>query len=744
MRVVVLLSAIVIVCSPCCVNALTAGTSSVIKPMQSASGQQQTSSSSPFVSAPSSLLNPWREYDCLRGSALAPEVLEPFFAARGPLIAQRLWLVSSTLWGARRDWQVTMGQDTEDRADRLCKSLASLGPVSVKVGQTLAQRPDIIGLEAAEALARLQTKNIPYDNALAYAVIQESLQCTYIAPGIGEPTGTTGTQTPLFKTMTKDPVACASLGQVYKATTWEGLEVAVKVQRPDAMKILSLDLQCFRQVFGARNQLNKLKTKLFFGDKGGGNAEQGDKQNVATVIDRVGRDILDELNYHIEAANSVEFRESLAFLGFLTTPEVVHKYSGERVLVTEWIPGQHVSALNLTAGMAMTRMAVEACTASMVLTGLVHADPHEGNLMLHDDGRLVFLDFGLMSRVDQSIMEGFAQGIQAVLSEDWVSLTDSFVDVGFVTEPIMHRNGENETWAVDPNYGREQLAQDLAAAMETTEGGQSRFGALATVLNKRISPTWLIFTPPYVLLLIRTFLTLEGIAARLDPEFNIYEMAMPWAVRRSLSPSTARGIEVMRSTLMTPDNRIQWARLLELASAGNDDNVASTSTANDDKTKKKVEQDTAKKVAMNDAVGTLLGSTEGKVLRRALRDLDTVDLLTKLSSKDGRPLLQQAAAAAFGSSPKTKRGGAALSSTEESLEEHRPVSDDCEKLRQRQARWKKKVGRLLIYGHVRRQFGWKGLASFAKVSLICSKLFAVAMWKALRRQFSGNPTSSVE
>ena len=708
------------------VTAIAVGTvrSDIPTPSNYNQGVPKTSKS-PIVSP---LLDPWREYDILRQLKLPPDVLDPFFAKRPGVIAQRLWKVSSTLYRARRDWQQTQTPDTieniDARTSNLCQALASLGPVAVKVGQTLSQRPDIVGLDAAKALARLQTKNAPFSNELARAVLQESLQCQWIAPGIGKEISG---ERPVFATMSLDPVACASLGQVYKATTWEGLEVAVKVQRPDAMQILALDNQCFRQVFAARSQFLKLKQK-FVSEKDA-MEQASDKQNVGTVIDRVARDILDELDYYVEAANSVEFKESLAFLGFVTTPNVVSQYSSERVLVTEWIPGDHLEHLNTTAGLSMTRMAVEACTASMVLTGLVHADPHEGNIMLHEDGRVVFLDFGLMSRVDQNIMEGFARGIQALLSEDWVSLTDAFVDVGFVTEPIMFRDGRNSSWRVDPMYGREQLAVALASAMENTEGGKARFGALATVLNKKISPYWLVFTPPYVLLLIRTFLTLEGIAARLDPDFNIYEMAMPWAVRRSLSPSTAKGIEVFRSALMTPDNRIQWARLLELASTS--DEVTMSSLPNTQaaiKKEKKAIQDTAKKAAMNDAIGSLLGSTEGRVLRRALRDLDSRDLLNKLSSHDGRTLLQKAATAAASSVLQTNQRASATDSLPEN---HRPISDECLLLRNRQARWKRKVGRLLFWSHVKRQVGWTGLVSITRLSLICSKLFAIALWNRI-------------
>ena len=154
--------------------------------------------------------------------------------------------------------------------------------------------------------------------------------------------------------------------------------------------------------------------------------------------------------------------------------------------------------------------------------------------------QLVFLDFGLMSTVDPTIMEAFARGIQACLAEDWYTLAKAFKETGFVNDPIQYKASPTAEWSVfgvDPSTGEDlglpQLATELGQAMSETEGGTSRFGALATVLNQCLSPRWKMFTPPYVLLLIRTFLTLEGIAARVDPDFNIYEMAMVW---RALPP----------------------------------------------------------------------------------------------------------------------------------------------------------------------------------------------------------------
>ena len=660
------------------------------------------------------LLEEWRDFDQLRYSKLEEEALEPFFATRPHLLVQRIWKVARTLSRAQRDWE------TSKNGTKLCAAVSSLGPLAVKVGQTLSQRPDIVGEEAAVELQRLQTKNLPFDNELAYAVIRESLQCQVIAPGIGE-----GDEKPLFASMTKDPIACASLGQVYRATTYDNRDVAIKVQRPDAMGILAIDAQCFRIVFRVREKLQSIQNLFRSGDFNENlkiEEEARGKQNIGTVIDRVARDILDEIDYRIEVANNLEFQESLAFLGFVTTPTLVDEYCTERVLVTEWIPGKHLSDLTIEQGLSMTRMAVEACTASLVLTGLVHADPHEGNIMLHDDGRVVFLDFGLMSRVDQNVMEGFARGIQACLAEDWNALTEAFADVGFVIQPIRHRSGPEDVWKVDPNFGLNELAVELAEKMLAAPGGTARFGALATVLNRDLSPRWLVFTPPYVLLLIRTFLTLEGIAAKLDPEFNIYEMAMPWAVRRSLSPSTKRGIEVFRSTFLTPDNRIQWARLLELTMK-NEEEKPLEAVLQQDETRR-AQQAAARDAAMNDAVGSLLGSTEGKALRRALRDLDTVDLIGRLASKDGRKLVRTAADAA---------AAKVVSKKSESVEAPgRPASKESREIRQKQHRWRKKVVRLLLFSHLKKQIRLRSLVNFIRVSFRFMRFSLYSVLQAVR------------
>jgi hypothetical protein len=437
-----------------------------------------------------------------------------------------------------------------------------------------------------------------------------------------------------------------------------------------------------------------------------------------------------------------------------------------------------------------------------VLTGYVHADPHEGNLMLADDGRLVFLDFGLMSTVEPEIMEAFARGIQACLAEDWTTLAKAFKATGFVNDPVQFRSDTSlpfTTFGVDEKTGEDlgltQFTEEVAQAMSETEGGTSRFGALATVLNQQLAPRWKMFTPPYVLLLIRTFLTLEGIAARVDPEFNIYEMAMPWAVRRSLSPETEEGVAALRTMLLTEDNRVQWDRLIDLLretqeaqpnaqeaqpnaqeaqpnaqeaqpnaqeaewgaeavgaaamAATTDAGAASDVAASEASASataaaglKAASNKAAKAQAMNDAVSSLLGSPEGYTLRRTLRDVDSTDLALRVAWRSKGRLLRHGASLALCEAICTawkakvfpgsyEASGVVLASSQEP----RPVSEAAMAIRRRQDRWKGKYTVMLLTVQLRRQLqsGAKGVAALLSLAYLAVRVALGASRRTLVR-----------
>ena len=456
---------------------------------------------------------------------------------------QRVWLREEALPATERT-----------RGDVLRTEISALGPVAVKLGQTLSQRPDIVGVDVCEALKSLQTSNAPFDNERAWQVLREELGAhgRPIAPGPTFVDGTTDPNAPpVFARLSEQPIASASLGQVYRGQTHDGREVAVKVQRPGAVRQVALDFAVL--IVGLQ----------MIAASGWGNGDLDE------ILDTCAQGVFEELDYRNEARNAAEFKSSMSFLGYVDVPDFLLEYTqgsptqGSRVLVSEWVYGRHLDKLSREEGLRMTYMAVEAVTASLVLTGIVHADPHEGNLMLADDGRLVFLDFGLMSRVQPQIMEAFAYGIQCVLNEDWDGLVIAFIKSGFVGSPIEARENVKAPFRPAGSDAQQRMASELRAKMGACPGGTSRFGALSTVLFD-MGKLWRMYSPPYIILLIRTFLTLEGIAGQVDPNFNIYEVSLPWALRRALSPSTEDGARQLRSSILTADNQLQWEKIMTL------------------------------------------------------------------------------------------------------------------------------------------------------------------------------------
>lgn len=121
------------------------------------------------------------------------------------------------------------------------------------------------------------------------------------------------------------------------------------------------------------------------------------------IADEVGAGVFRELDFHQEAENAAEFEKKLAFLGFVRSPKWEPEFTGPkgraRVLAMEWVEGKKLHQLDPAAQLRMVNMAVQASVAQLIRTGFVHADPHAGNLLMDPEGRLVFLDFGLMCRV---------------------------------------------------------------------------------------------------------------------------------------------------------------------------------------------------------------------------------------------------------------------------------------------------------------------------------------------------------
>jgi len=468
--------------------------------------------------------------------------------------------------------------------------------------------------------------------------------------------------------------------------------------------------------------------------------------DLSVIADEVGSGVWQELDYISEANHADEFNRRHNWLGFVRAPKWFPKYTGPagkaRVLTTEWIEGAHIADLPQEKKLVMAQMAVEACVAQLVYTGFVHADPHEGNMMLDiSDDSLVFLDFGLMAEVDGKIMEGFAKGIQSMISGDWRQLALVFQEVGFTPEVFEKRNPDDALRKKVPyvECTLDEIALAIKDQLESEAGGRSRFGALATGLA-RLSATYHFLTPPYIILLIRTFLTLEGIAAKADPNFNIYEAALPYAIRRAMAPATPDGFESMRRAWLTDANALNMDRLKEFLGGDDDESADSAKESasgrdggSDVLMRPTEESEKLMARRRSEVLSGILGATEGAALRRISHDVDTGSLAAYLYSPEASGIRKQAVKMLSDILVKPTKGGTIFIDKKEQKEDSLdlpewPESEEARKIRERQEIAARRAISVLLGTHLNRLWKYPIIAARLALSIaaITLKAFVLA------------------
>lgn len=598
--------------------------------------------------------------ELLRGG-FSKEKLLNFFSSRPLLVAQRMGQIGRVFWRVQSAWRSP--DLVSERGNVLRKGLCELGPVFIKMGQTLAQREDLVGDEVAEELKKLQVQAEPFPDEEAHTAILFDLDHHGpLAPGIC-PAGCDPALPPLFRTISDGPVAAASLGQVYRATTFDGRELAVKVQRPNCAAKVALDWTCgtllasfYRSIVRAYNDFTK-------------------------VADQVAQGVFLELDYHNEARNMQEFYDKHHWLGYITAPRFVPEYSGPegtaRVLSTEWVKGTPISELPSELQREAVGLPMQAAIVMILLTGFVHADPHEGNLLYTNDGRIAFLDFGLVDRIDPWVMQGFAQGMVAIREKRWADAARAMQAVKWVPDPVMRNLRPGQ---VGPEYVEcafEEFVEALAEEMENDSRAQRSFGSTAAVVS-RLSRNFLVLAPPYVVLLTRTFVTLEGLVARIDPEFNVFEQAVPVTLRRLMSPTTPEGRQALRDSILTNDGEIRWDALEMLLQ----------STSSDPSHRHSKSEPWA-------VLNGFLGSSDALSLRRLVYDVDAQKALRYLVSSRGRLWRRRASswlASRWGRQANTRSASSLLDPRER---------EELENTRHRQAQRQHRAVRLLAGRHIR-------------------------------------------
>ncbi len=457
-----------------------------------------------------------------------PEAIARYYRYRPWLAWGRLlrilWSFAGFILSIKLDeWRDKVEQNKVKRAIGLRKLLTGLGPTFIKVGQALSTRPDLIRKDFLEELIKLQDQLPPFDNAIAYRIIETELDRP-----IPES----------FSELSATPVAAASLGQVYRGRLITGEEVAVKVQRPNLRPVLTRDLYLMRWAAGWLAPWLPLNLG----------------HDLTLIVDEFGTKLFEEIDYINEGRNAEKFASNFHNDPQVKVPSIFWRYTNTHVLTLEWINGfkltdtQRIREAGLDPE-AIIQIGVTSGLQQLLEHGFFHADPHPGNLFAMPDGRMAYIDFGMMDQLEETTKETLVDALVDLVNKDYNDLAEDFVKLGFLT----------------PDTNICPIVPALEAVLGNAIGKNVADFNFKTITDEfsELMYEYPFRVPAKFALIIRSLVTQEGIALSLNPNFKIVEVGYPYIARRLLTGESP-GLRRRLLNVLFKDGKFQWQRLENL------------------------------------------------------------------------------------------------------------------------------------------------------------------------------------
>jgi predicted unusual protein kinase regulating ubiquinone biosynthesis (AarF/ABC1/UbiB family) len=447
------------------------------------------------------------------------------------LWAIKLWFVQTFLRTLRR---FMLGTETNrekmqtQQAVWLRDRLIQLGPTFIKIGQSLGTRADLLPLPFVKELGTLVDQVPPFPNEIAFSIIEREL-----GRKISD----------VYREFEQQPIAAASLGQVYRAWLHTGEEVAVKVQRPNLDATIKSDIVILKKVAAFAERFPQLN-------------ENADWAGMLREFDTT---VHEEMDYLAEARNADRFRENFKGWSNIHVPVIHWQSTTAKVMTMEFINGVKVTDLEGQAKRGVdpakvNRLLIKTYLKQLLEDGFFHADPHPGNLLVMPDGRLAFFDFGMVGRITPALQAKMIDAFFHVVSKDPAGIAQDLIDLDFLkpgtahaaVKPVVEKMFEFHFNLKLKDVNFKELTYDLADVMYD----------------------YPFRLPSNFTYIMRALMTLEGIGIITDPEFNFFETAKPYAKEFMLRREGKDFRNMFVDKLIgrdTPDGKIDWGRTWKLA-----------------------------------------------------------------------------------------------------------------------------------------------------------------------------------
>lgn len=415
----------------------------------------------------------------------------------------------------------------EKQALWLKEKLIELGPTFIKIGQSMGTRADLLPLPFVIALGELQDNVPPFPNDIAFARIEHEL-----GRKINE----------VYAEFEVEPVAAASLGQVYRARLFTGEEVAVKVQRPNLEATITGDIEILKKVAKFAERFPQLN----------------ENADWSGMLREFSDTIHEEMDYAAEGRNADKFRDNFKNWSNIHVPKIYWNATTPKVLTMDFIHGTKVTDLKEQARLGISpakvnRLLIKTYLKQLLEDGFFHADPHPGNLLVMNDGRLAFFDFGMVGRITPELQAKMIDAFFHIVGKDPAGIAQDLIDLDFlkpgtnpdIVRPVVERMFEFHLNLKLKDVNFKELTYDLADVMYD----------------------YPFRLPSNFTYIMRALMTLEGIGIVTDPEFNFFETAKPYAKEFMFRREGKDFRKMFVDKLMGRDTegKIDWNRTWKLA-----------------------------------------------------------------------------------------------------------------------------------------------------------------------------------
>mmetsp|Transcript_45882 Transcript_45882/g.107184 ORF Transcript_45882/g.107184 Transcript_45882/m.107184 type:complete len:546 (+) Transcript_45882:314-1951(+) len=392
------------------------------------------------------------------------------------------------------------GSRREQSAQRVVAELLRLGPTYIKLGQVASCRPDILPAEYIEQLKVLQD-DVPSDD---FATVRATIEAE-----LGRPLEQ------LFLSVQPVPLAAASLGQVHRATLFDGREVVIKVQRPFLKELYDTDLANIRKAATAADLISYVTP----------GRTAADRRRWRDFADEAKRLLIRELDYLLEASSQTQFRQNMAGEKWLAVPEVVNELTTSKVLTMEYLPGVKITdsaKLAKTAGIDTVKLSGRLAHAYLLQfcrDGFFHTDPHPGNIAVDTafpGGRILLYDYGQCSSIEPNERSGILSVIKAILASDAGECMKAFDELGVISP----RADRSKLQAIiEQNFATGRIGKKSAAGPEgkpedkaSGRGGEADYLQLSSIYT----------------LVFRALAQMGGVGKSLNPNFEFINEVAPF------------------------------------------------------------------------------------------------------------------------------------------------------------------------------------------------------------------------